>query len=58
MADRLAAGELAAILRQERGEGKGYEAICRKLFADHGIEVTGQTIANWCDALGIEKASA
>jgi hypothetical protein len=58
MADRLAGGDLAAILGQERSERKSLSRIARDLFAEYGIDVTPQTVGNWCDALGIEKASA
>lgn len=55
MADRLADGQLEATLRGYIAEGKSQDAICRQLFADFGIEVTRQTIANWVKTLGIEK---
>lgn len=52
MADRLADGKLGDILTAGRMDGLSYDDIARRLFADHGIEVTRQTIANWCDMTG------
>lgn len=51
MADRLAGGRLAEIIAERRAEGKSFDHITRELFAEHGIEVTRQTLANWADAL-------
>lgn len=56
MADRLAGGDLPAILTERRVERKqSFNQIARALFAEFGIEVTGQTVSNWCDILEIEK---
>ena len=49
MADRLTDGHLAEILNDHRARNLGYEDIARRLFADHGIEVTRQTVATWCE---------
>lgn len=49
MADRLADGKLAEIITTYRLEGLSFDDIARRLFADHGIEVTRQTIANWAE---------
>lgn len=57
MADTLTGGKLAEILRQERPR-KSLNRIARGLFADYGIDVTAQTVSNWCDELGIEKEPA
>lgn len=55
MAERLAGGDLPAILQEWRVERKqSFNQIARALFADFGIEVTGQTVSNWCDTLGID----
>lgn len=51
MADRLAGGQLAQRITDLRSRGLGHEQISRQLFADHGIEVTRQTIATWTATL-------
>ena len=58
MADRMAGGQLAAIIAELRTEGRSYEDVTRRLFADFGIEVTRQTVARWGALLGVDKASA
>lgn len=58
MADRLSDGRLADILRTARDEGLSYQRIAFQLHTDLGVEVSDQTIANWCLDLGIEKAKA
>lgn len=47
MADRLADGKLAEIIARGRAEGLSFDDIARRLYADFGIEVTRQTVANW-----------
>lgn len=59
MADRLTEGQLTAILTAHRTNGRSYEEISRRLWAEHGIEVTRQTVARWGKLLGLdEKQSA
>lgn len=58
MADRLADGRLAEIIAEQRAAGTSFEAIARQLHADHGIEVSGTTVANWSRALDLEPAEA
>jgi len=59
MADRLAEGNLSALLVQYRTEeGRSLEEIVRRLYAEYGIEVTRQTLDKWCRSLGIEKSAA
>lgn len=55
MADDLADGNLADILRVMRAERKSLTRIARELHASHRIDVTPQTVGNWCDLLGISK---
>lgn len=50
MADRLAHGRLEAIIATHRANGLSADAISRRLHADHGIDVTGRTIARWIAA--------
>lgn len=58
MADRLTGDNLAAILREKRGErNQSLARISRDLHAEYGVEASIQTIKNWCDLLGIEKAA-
>jgi hypothetical protein len=55
MADRLVGGGLAAILTERRATRKqSLDQIARELYAEHGIEVTRQTLAVWIDALETE----
>jgi intein-encoded DNA endonuclease-like protein len=58
MADRLAGGQLEEALLSMRSAGLSYDEISRRLFADHGIEVTRQTIANWLTSLDPSGAMA
>ena len=51
MADRLAGGALEAILRGLRADGESYDTIAKRLYADHGVDVTGQTVQNWWTAI-------
>lgn len=53
MADRLADGKLADQITVLRGDGNTWEQIAKVLFAEHGIEVTGQTLRLWGAELGI-----
>lgn len=48
MADRLAGGRLIEIIATSRADGLSFDDISRRLFAEFGIEVTRQTLANWC----------
>lgn len=58
MAEALAGTELAPILYDLRTVRKrSFNQIARDLFVDHRIEVTPQTVANWCAELDIQKAS-
>ena len=47
MADRMADGRLVAIITDLRSAGLSCERIARRLYAEHGIEVTGQTLRRW-----------
>lgn len=51
MADKMAGGRLAEIIANGRAEGLSFDDIARRLYADFGIEVTRQTVANWCPDL-------
>jgi len=58
MADDRTDGNLAATINQYRQDGISYEGIARRLYAEHGIEVTRQTIANWIKAGRTEQVTA
>lgn len=58
MADRLAGGNLASDLLNHRASGLSLDATARQLYADHGIEVTRQTVANWLEIAEHEIAEA
>ncbi len=47
MADRLTGGTLAATIRGYRSEGLTPDQIAARLYADHGVEVTGRTLRRW-----------
>ena len=51
MADRLAGGNLADTIRTLTDEGLSPDGISRRLFADHGIDVSGRTVARWLPVL-------
>lgn len=51
MADRLAGGTLADTIRTLTAEGMSADAISRRLYADHGIDVSGRTIDRWLPVL-------
>lgn len=47
MADRLVGGRLDGILNGYVNEGLSNNAVARRLFADHQIEVSPTTVAVW-----------
>ena len=47
MAERLADGDLLTILRQMKADGDTFVTMSKRLYADHGIDVSAQTVANW-----------
>lgn len=51
MADRMTGGRLAEILAERRARNQSLEQIVRELYAEHGIEVTRQTLASWVQQL-------
>lgn len=58
MADRLVDGRLAEIIAVGRESGQSFETIARNLYAEHGIEVTRQTLANWSQQTADSGAAA
>jgi hypothetical protein len=57
MADHLAGGRLGDVLRQKADAGVPWEVVSRHLYADFGIDVTGQTLRRWAKTLGIDDAA-
>lgn len=47
MADRVSDGTLATTIVDLRAEGASWEQIAQRLHADHRIEVTAVTVADW-----------
>ncbi len=56
VANRQAGGRLAQKLQTYRRKGYSFNEISRRLYADHRIEVTGQTLSTWVRQ--IEDAAA
>lgn len=57
MAEALAGNDLPAVLADFRTVRQwSFTRIARELYSQHGIDVTAQTVKNWCDTLGIAKA--
>lgn len=48
MADQLLDGNLEQILKAYQDDSLSFDAIAARLYADHGIEVTGSTVRTWC----------
>lgn len=51
MADRMAGGALGAILGGLKASGASFDTIAKRLYAEHGIDVSSQTVANWLAAM-------
>lgn len=58
MADRMSDGRLERLLREHRQAGMSWEAIASRLFADHGIEVTPQTLRMWGREIDTDQPEA
>jgi len=58
MADHLAGGKLAEVLGAKFDAGVPWEVVSRHLFAEFGIDVTGQTLRRWALVLGLTDAEA
>jgi hypothetical protein len=50
LVDRILDGRLAEYIATARENGDSFERIARNLHADHGIDVTGETIRKWSEA--------
>lgn len=47
LVDRVLAGRLDDFLREARDNGQSAAATSRRLFAEHGIEVSAETVRKW-----------
>ncbi len=54
MADRVLEGQLLSVLTGLYSETRSWEEVSRRLFAEHGIRVTGQTLRRWNADLGLD----
>ncbi len=57
MADRLASGNLQALMGSLYDETGSWEEVSRRLFAELGITTSGQTLRRWAEQLGIGAAA-
>lgn len=55
MADRVLDGRLRQVLTDLYGETRSWEEVSRRLYAEHNVRVTGQTLRRWNAELGIDK---
>ncbi len=51
MADRMVEGRLALIIVGYHNEGHSHEHISRLLWAEYGVDVSGQTLRRWVPIL-------
>ncbi len=58
MADNMVGGRLAEIIVAYHAEGHSHEHISRLLWAEHGIDVSGQTLRRWVPLLLAEAEVA
>lgn len=54
--DQALGGTLDSELRERRERGESFDSIARWLAAEHGIDVTSETIRNWVAASTAEVA--
>jgi hypothetical protein len=57
MADKLAGGQLEALMGALYGETGSWEEVSRRLYAEHTITISGQTLRRWAELLGIGAAA-
>lgn len=58
LVDRILGGELEQVLRAYRSDGLSYEQISKRIDTDHAIDVTAETVRNWCRKLDIVVVKA
>lgn len=56
LVDRILEGRLEQELTDRRTAGESYDAIARWFAATHDLEVTSETVRQWCLGFGIQKA--
>lgn len=52
---RIVPGGLSAFLETARDDGQSYRTIAARLLSEHEVDVTSETIRQWC---GRPKADA
>lgn len=57
MADRLAGGNLATLIVDLAAAGTPWDQMAKRLFADHGVEVTSETLRKWASILDADDES-
>ena len=57
LVDRIVGGTLRGELARRRAAGESYAVIARWLAVEHQVDLTGETVRQWCRTLGIEKAA-
>lgn len=57
MADKLADGQLVALMTTLYDESRSWEEVSRRLYADRSITISGQTLRRWAEELGIGAAA-
>lgn len=57
MADTLAAGKLVERMTALYADTESWEEVSRRLYAECGISVTGQSLRRWATDLGIGVAA-
>lgn len=50
--------DLSRVLADRRSDGETYERIARELWSATGVDITSQTVANWCAHLDDEAGAA
>lgn len=53
MADRVLDGQLREVLARLYVDTRSWEEVSRRLYAEHGVRVTGQTLRRWNGELQI-----
>jgi hypothetical protein len=57
MADKLAGGQLESLMGRLYGDSGSWEEVSRRLYAEHAITISGQTLRRWAEQLGIGAAA-
>lgn len=58
LADRVLDGRLAETLTAFYRESRSWEDVARRLYAEHGLTVSGQTLRRWAKELGLSGEAA